>query len=135
MDSLPRVCLRHRRIQAVCRSAGQLDNALTLPQDFGAEYPPRTRAVEAGSGGRRARQGRRQARIQLRFENDVARMQRALAQCHDLVARRTAVHAALNLRSGERVLELGCGGGDYTYEAAQFVGPAGRLCVFDVSGS
>src|SRR5262249_50193368 len=40
---------------------------------------------------------------------------------------------ALNLRIGERVLELGCGGGYCTHEAAQFVGPTGRVCAIDIS--
>jgi ubiquinone/menaquinone biosynthesis C-methylase UbiE len=63
----------------------------------------------------------------------MARLQRALAQCHDMVVRRTAVLEALRLRSRERVLEVGCGGGVYAYEAAQCVGPAGRVCALDLS--
>jgi arsenite methyltransferase len=31
------------------------------------------------------------------------------------------------------VLEVGCGGGYYTYEAARFVGPTGRVCAIDIS--
>jgi protein-L-isoaspartate O-methyltransferase len=52
----------------------------------------------------------------------MARLQRALAQCHDMVIRRGAVLEALQLHSGERVLEIGCGGGFYAHEAAQCVG-------------
>ena len=48
---------------------------------------------------------------ELKFDDDMARLQRALAQCHDMVVRRTAVLGALNLRTGEQVLEFGCGGG------------------------
>lgn len=40
---------------------------------------------------------------------------------------------ALNLRSGERVLEQGCGGGFYTHEIARFVGPQGRIAAIDIS--
>jgi arsenite methyltransferase len=69
----------------------------------------------------------------LTFADDMARLQRALAQCHDMVVRRTAVLDALRLRSRERVLEVGCGGGVYAYEAAQCVGPAGRVCALDLS--
>jgi ubiquinone/menaquinone biosynthesis C-methylase UbiE len=47
----------------------------------------------------------------------------ALAQSHDLVVRRNTVMETLNLRTGEKVLELGCGGGSYAFEAARFVGP------------
>jgi arsenite methyltransferase len=69
----------------------------------------------------------------LTFDEDLGRIQRALAQCHDMVARRSVVLQALNLRTGERVLELGCGGGFYAYEAAKFVGPTGYVSAVDIS--
>jgi len=69
----------------------------------------------------------------LTFADDMARLQRALAQCHDMVVRRSTVLEAVNLRSGERVLEVGCGGGFYAYEAAQCVGPTGHVCAIDIS--
>ena len=49
------------------------------------------------------------------FEGGMARIQHGFAQCHDAIIRRSLVLDALNLRSGERVLEQGCGGGFYTY--------------------
>jgi SAM-dependent methyltransferase len=58
---------------------------------------------------------------------------RALAQCHDMVVRRSAVLEALRLHSGERVMEVGCGGGFHAHEAAQCVGPTGRVCAVDLS--
>jgi arsenite methyltransferase len=67
------------------------------------------------------------------YEGDIGRIQRSLAQCHDMVVRRSAVLEALNLRTGERVLELGCGGGFYAYEAARAVGSHGRVCAIDIS--
>ena len=69
----------------------------------------------------------------LGFADEMARLQRALAQCHDMVARRSAVLEALRLHRGERVLEVGCGGGFYAYEAAQCVGRTGRVCALDLS--
>ena len=69
----------------------------------------------------------------LAFTGDMARLQRALAESHDLVARRNTVLGALNLRTGERVLELVCGGGYYAQQAAQFVGRTGRVCAIDIS--
>lgn len=42
---------------------------------------------------------------------EMARLQQAIAESHDLVIRRGTVLEALNLRTGERVIELGCGGG------------------------
>lgn len=47
----------------------------------------------------------------LAFTGDIARLQQAIAESYDLVTRRNTVLGALNLRTGERVLELGCGGG------------------------
>lgn len=67
------------------------------------------------------------------YEGDLARIQRALAQSHDVVVRRSTLMQALNLRSGERVLELGCGGGFAAAEAAKFVGPSGRVVAIDLS--
>ena len=69
----------------------------------------------------------------LKFDADMARLQQALAQCHDMVVRRTAMLDALNLRTGEQVFEFGCGGGFYAYEAAQFVGASGRVSGIDIS--
>jgi arsenite methyltransferase len=69
----------------------------------------------------------------LAFTGDMARLQQAIAESQDLVARRGRVLEVLNLRSGERVLEVGCGGGYYACEAARFVGPTGRVCAIDVS--
>jgi ubiquinone/menaquinone biosynthesis C-methylase UbiE len=69
----------------------------------------------------------------LAFTGDMARLQQAIAESHDLVVRRGIVLEALNLRTGERVLEVGCGGGHLTSEAAKFVGPTGRVCAMDIS--
>ena len=69
----------------------------------------------------------------LSFAGDMARLQRAFTESHDAVVRRGIVLDTLNLRTGERVLELGCGGGYFTHEVAQFVGPMGRVCAIDIS--
>jgi ubiquinone/menaquinone biosynthesis C-methylase UbiE len=71
----------------------------------------------------------------LSFAGDMARLQRAFTESHDAVVRRGIVLKTLNLRTGERVLELGCGGGYYTHDAARFVGPTGRVCAIDISAS
>jgi len=47
------------------------------------------------------------------FDDEMGRIQRAIAESHDLVVRRNTVMETLNLRPGEKVLELGCGGGSY----------------------
>ena len=69
----------------------------------------------------------------LKFDGEMARLQQAIAQCHDLVTRRTAVFDALRLAPGEHVLEFGCGGGFYTREAARFVGEDGSVSGIDIS--
>jgi ubiquinone/menaquinone biosynthesis C-methylase UbiE len=67
------------------------------------------------------------------FDDEMGRIQRAIAESHDLVVRRNTVMETLNLRPGEKVLELGCGGGSYAVEAAQFVGPTGHVSAIDIS--
>jgi ubiquinone/menaquinone biosynthesis C-methylase UbiE len=67
------------------------------------------------------------------FDDEMGRIQRAIAESHDLVVRRKIFLDTLNLRTGEKVLELGCGGGSYTFEAAQFVGPTGHVSAIDIS--
>ena len=67
------------------------------------------------------------------FDDEMGRIQREIAESHDLVVRRKIFMEALNLRTGERVLELGCGGGSYAFEAAQFVGPTGHVSAIDIS--
>ena len=69
----------------------------------------------------------------LKFDSDLGRIQRALAECHDMTVRRSAVLEALNLRTAERVLEVGCGAGLYAHEAARCVGSSGRVCAIDIS--
>src|ERR1700694_5177889 len=69
----------------------------------------------------------------LAFTGEMARLQQAITESHDLVIRRGTVLEALHLRTGERVLELGCGGGYFAREAAQFGGATGRVCAIDIS--
>ena len=42
-----------------------------------------------------------------------------------------AVFSALDLKPGQRVLDLGCGPGDYCMRAAQLVGPQGKVWALD----
>jgi ubiquinone/menaquinone biosynthesis C-methylase UbiE len=67
------------------------------------------------------------------YEGELARIQRALSQSHDLIVRRAVTLEALQLRAGERVLELGCGGGYLAREAGKFVGPSGQVHAIDIS--
>lgn len=67
------------------------------------------------------------------FDEEIGAIQRRLAQCQDMVARRHAVLSCVNLRPGEAVLEIGCGGGFYARDAAISVGPNGNVTAIDVS--
>lgn len=69
----------------------------------------------------------------LKFDGNAARVHGMLAQCHDAVVRRTGVLQAVNLKTGERAMEFGCGAGFYAFEAAQFVGPTGQISAIDIS--
>lgn len=69
----------------------------------------------------------------LKFDDAMARMQRALAECHDMVIRRSAILETVNARTSESILEIGCGGGLYAREVAQMVGPNGKVCAVDIS--
>ena len=67
------------------------------------------------------------------FSDDMARIQRAVAQSRDIVMRFSQMLEALQLRRGERVLEVGCGGGFLAAEVAQCVGSTGELRAIDIS--
>src|SRR5262245_65984273 len=67
------------------------------------------------------------------FSDEMARIQRAVAQCRDIVLRYSQVLEALQLRRGEHVLEIGCGGGFLTSGVAQCVGPTGAVHAIDTS--
>jgi ubiquinone/menaquinone biosynthesis C-methylase UbiE len=69
----------------------------------------------------------------LAFVDDMADVQRSVAQCHDQVLRRGMALDAMQPRTGEKVLEIGCGGGFYAYEVARCVGPTGCVCAIDHS--
>src|SRR4029077_10892217 len=69
----------------------------------------------------------------MRYSGDLAAIHQSLTRCHDLVARRVTVLAALDAGVGDVVLEVGCGGGTYLREIATAVGEQGRSIGYDVS--
>lgn len=69
----------------------------------------------------------------MRYDGDVARLQRRIAATSDLQRRRLAVLEAIALRPAERVLEVGCGGGALLAAYAAAVGPTGRVLGVDIS--
>jgi arsenite methyltransferase len=69
----------------------------------------------------------------LQFDDAVTKGLEALYLTADAARRREAVLDALQLQSGERVLDIGTGPGFVAMEMAAAVGPAGRIHAIDAS--
>jgi arsenite methyltransferase len=69
----------------------------------------------------------------IEFDAEAARRIEAAYLTTDVVAQRLAVHQALDVRAGERVLDIGSGPGLLAHELAKTVGPEGRVCGVDTS--
>lgn len=71
----------------------------------------------------------------MQFDGAVSRQVEAVYASPDVVEQRRAVRAALALRPGDRVLDVGVGPGLLAAEMAAEVGPDGRICGIDISES
>jgi arsenite methyltransferase len=71
----------------------------------------------------------------LKFDEDASRRNEATYMTADIVEQRRAVRAALALRQGEKVLDIGSGAGLLAREMAAEVGAAGSVDGVDPSGS
>ena len=69
----------------------------------------------------------------MEYKGDIAEVQRRLSQTSDLHRRRLAVLDAVSVQPGERVLEVGCGGGAMLPMLAAAVGETGRVVGIDIS--
>ncbi|RUW85137.1 methyltransferase domain-containing protein [Mesorhizobium sp. M1E.F.Ca.ET.063.01.1.1] len=69
----------------------------------------------------------------MEFDEDTSRKVEALYLTPDVVEQRCLVLKALQLREGERVLDVGSGPGLLAYDMAASVGPVGRVCGIDIS--
>lgn len=69
----------------------------------------------------------------MKYEGDIATIQRRLAETSDLCRRRLAVLDAIAVRPGEGILEVGCGGGVLLPAFAAAVGHKGRIVGIDIS--
>ena len=69
----------------------------------------------------------------LRFDEETSRKVEALYLTPDVVAQRAQVLKALELRPGEKVLDIGSGPGLLACEMAVSVGNTGRVCGIDIS--
>src|SRR3954469_25822973 len=68
------------------------------------------------------------------FDEQAARRIEAVYATPDVAATRAAVLGALKPRSGERIVDLGCGPGYMARELALAVGPGGGVHALDLSG-
>jgi len=71
----------------------------------------------------------------LQYEAAAAQRLLNIYRTPDVVHQRTAFVATLDLRSGEHVLDVGCGPGLLAQTLAQTVGPSGAVTGIDVSDS
>ena len=69
----------------------------------------------------------------LQFDEATSRKIEALYLTPDVVAQRCQVLKALELKQGERVLDIGSGPGLLAYDIAASVGREGRVCGIDIS--
>jgi arsenite methyltransferase len=69
------------------------------------------------------------------FDPETSRRVEAVYTTPDVVQQRRVVREMLELRAGERVLDVGVGPGFLAAEMAAEVGPDGRVCGVDPSGS
>ncbi len=69
----------------------------------------------------------------MKYEGNIATIQRRLAETSDFHRRRLAVLDAIAVQPGERVLEVGCGGGALLPSFAAAVGETGSVVGIDIS--
>ena len=71
----------------------------------------------------------------LEFDDEGSRLVEAINTVPDTIERRRAIMRALNLKTGERVLDVGSGPGHQAIELSPMVGPSGRVDGVDISES
>ncbi|MEK9626216.1 MAG: methyltransferase domain-containing protein [Gammaproteobacteria bacterium] len=69
----------------------------------------------------------------MKIEGPIGEVQRRMAQTKEGMSRRKATFEALDIRLGQRILDLGCGGGSLLRELALAVGPKGEAVGIDPS--
>jgi len=67
------------------------------------------------------------------FDGDFGLWQRKIAESLEGQARRLAVFEALSIKTGQAILDLGCGGGHLVRDIARAVGDTGRAVGLDAS--
>src|SRR5215472_8342476 len=79
--------------------------------------------------------GRNADMAKLEFNDEGSRMVEAINTVPDTIERRRAIMRTLNLKTGERVLDVGSGPGHQVLEMSPMVGPSGRVDGVDTSES
>lgn len=69
----------------------------------------------------------------MKLEGPIGEVQRRMAQTKEGMSRRNSTFQALDVRVGQRILDLGCGGGFLLRELALAVGPEGEAVGIDPS--
>ena len=69
----------------------------------------------------------------MEFKNEIGLIQRRMASSIAGTSRRLEILNALNIQSGQHVLDIGCGGGHLLEEIAKAVGPEGKAYGLDTS--
>jgi len=70
-----------------------------------------------------------------KFDEELSKKIEAVCLTSDVVAQRREVLDVLELKAGERVVDIGTGPGLLACEMAAVVGPKGRICGVDASGA
>jgi arsenite methyltransferase len=70
----------------------------------------------------------------MKFDRDVGRLQRLMAASIAGVSRRQAILDNLTIRSGDRIIDVGCGAGQLLGHLAKAVGETGEVIGLDPSG-
>src|SRR5215472_14736519 len=79
--------------------------------------------------------GRNADMAKLEFDDEGSRLVEAINTVPDTIERRRAIMRTLNLKTGERVLDVGSGPGHQVLEMSAMVGPSGRVDGVDISES
>ena len=71
----------------------------------------------------------------MKFENDKSILQQKMSASYVGISRRQAMIKALNISKGDKILDIGCGGGHLIEDIAKSVGQEGKAIGIDPSSS
>jgi len=74
-------------------------------------------------------------KLKMDFQGDFMTIQQRLSESNEGKARRKAAFDVMDVRTGQRILDLGCGGGFFVKELAMSVGKEGAVVALDSSSA